>query len=315
MRAVVAETFGGPEVLQVAELDVPQPAPLQVRIAVDAAAVNPVDVVTRAGILHDAGLHDAGLHEGLPLRFGWDVIGRVDAVGAGVRRLRVGQSVIGLSDRLSARSKTHADCVVLDESAVAAAPPDLPVPVGAALPLAGLTAVQVLNMLGLVAGQSLLVTGAAGAVGSLAVQLARLRGLRVVAAGRSADATTALGLGADEFVDAARDMPEAVRRLVPGGVDGALDAAGLATASLDAVRTGGAHLSLNVLTRPAPLRHIRSASLAVAADWEQLTVLAMLAATGVLQVAVVEELGLGDVQKAHEMLGAGGVRGRIIVHT
>ncbi len=310
MRAVVADTFGGPEVLRVAEVDVPEPGPLQVRIAVDAAAVNPVDVVTRAGILNDA-----GLHEGLPLRFGWDVIGRVDAVGPGVRRLRVGQTVVGLSDRLSAPSKTHADRVVLDESAVAAAPPDLPVPVGAALPLAGLTAVQALDLLDLAAGQSLLVTGAGGAVGSVAMQLARLRGLRVVAAGRSADAAAALALGADAFVDAARDLPEAVRRLVPGGVDGALDAAGLATASLDAVRTGGAHLSLNVLARPAPLRHIRSESLAVAADWEQLTVLAMLAATGVLEVAVVEELGIDDVQKAHELLGAGGVRGRIILHT
>ncbi len=309
MRAVVADGYGGPEVLRLAEVDVPDPGPAQVRIEVDAAAVNPVDVVTRAGILHRAGLHD-----GLPLRFGWDVIGRVVAVGADVRRLREGQRVIGLSDRLSASSKTHADLVVLDENAVAAIPADLPTAAGAGLPLAGLTATQALDILDLTAGNSLLVTGAGGAVGSIAVQLARLRGLRVVAVGRPSDESPATARGADVFVESGSHLGDTVRAVVPGGVDGAVDAAGLGIAALDAVRTGGGHVSLNVLVRPAPLRGVRSVSLAVAADWEQLTVLGMLATTGALTVAVAEELALDDVEKAHELLGAGGFRGRVVLH-
>jgi NADPH2:quinone reductase len=308
VRELLVEHFGGPEVLQVIDVPVPEVGAGQVRIVVRAAAVNPVDVATRAGALRQAGLHDA-----LPVRLGWDVYGHVDTLGAGVRRLRTGQPVIGLSDRLAAASKTHADQVVLDEAAVAAVPAELDAAIAATLPLAGLTAWQALNRLDLRPGQTVLITGAGGAVGSLAVQLADLRGLRVVAAGRQHDAQAAVDLGAERFIESNPDLALRVRQYLPGGVDGSLDAAGLDNPSLDSVRDGGEHVNLNVTHRPAPLRAVRSQSLAVAADWQQLSVLASLAASGALRVRVATEFALSDVQAAHELLAAGGVRGRILL--
>jgi NADPH:quinone reductase-like Zn-dependent oxidoreductase len=308
MRAVLADAFGGPEVLELLDIDVPEPGPGQVRIAVEAAAVNPVDLATRQGLIHESGMLD-----GPPVRFGWDVAGRVDAMGIGVRRLRIGQPVIGLSDRLAAPGKTHADAVVLEEAAVAAVSGDLESPVAATLPLAGLTALQALDLLDLHPGQSILVTGVGGAVGSLTLQLARLRGLRVIAAGRARDATRASSLGADAFLESSPRLAEAVRGVVGGGVDGAVDSARLNNASLDSVRPRGAHVSLAVLQRPAPLRGIRSVSVAVAANWEQLALLGSLAATGALQVEIAETMGLPEARKAHELLATGGIRGRVVL--
>jgi NADPH:quinone reductase-like Zn-dependent oxidoreductase len=308
MRAVVADAFGEPDVLRLVDVAVPEPGSGQVRVAVHAAALNPVDVATRLGLLRAAGLHGEP-----PVRFGWDAVGRIDAIGAGVYRVKIGDRVLGVSDRLTASSKTHADAVVLDETGVAVAPDTLDAAVAASLPLAGLTAIQALNRLALDPGQRVLITGAGGSIGSLATQLARLRGLHVVAAGRSQDEATARALGAVDFVPADGDLATAVRQLPAGPVDGALDAAGIGVASLDAVRARGAHISLNVTERPAPLRSIRSESVAITADWEQLTVLAALASTGALRVDVTEQLGLDEIREAHQLLAAAGRRGRIVV--
>ena len=146
----------------------PHHGSVPVKCSSPSTAVNPVDAVTQAGLLRQAGLHDEGA-----VRLGWDVYGHVEAIGAGVRRLRVGQPVIGLSDRLAAPSKTQAEQVVLDEAAVASAPAELDRQIAATLPLAGCTAWQALDRLNLRTGQSILVTGAAGAVGALAVEARR----------------------------------------------------------------------------------------------------------------------------------------------
>jgi NADPH2:quinone reductase len=308
MRAVVAEAFGPAEVLHLVDVDTPEPESSQVLVVVEATAVNQVDIATRMGLLHDAGLHGSP-----PVRFGWDVCGRVDAVGTDVRRVRVGQRVIGLSDRLSATSKTHAEAVVLDEDAVSAVPNDLDPDVCATLPLAGLTAMQALDQLNLSPGQSVLVTGAGGAVGSLAVQLACLNGLNVIGSGRASDEDLVRGFGADVFIEAGPGVSDAVREITSSGVDGALDTAGLINLSLDAVRSGGSHVSLAVLDRPAPLRRVRSESIAVAASWKQLTVLASLAHTGNIRVSIAKVLELEDVQKSHELVAAGGLHGRVVL--
>jgi NADPH:quinone reductase-like Zn-dependent oxidoreductase len=221
--------------------------------------------------------------------------------------------VIGLSDRLQRLDKTHADAVILPESAVAAIPDDLDPEVAAALPLAGSTALQALDALDLPEGASVLVTGAAGAVGSLTVQLARLRGLRVVATARAKHEERLMELGSDDFLPTTDRLADAVRQLVPGGVDGAVDAASLGIHSLDAVRNQGAHVSLIVTQHPPALRGIRSVSVAVQANWQHLTLLAALAATGSLQVSIAEVISLDDVAKAHERLAAGGLDGRIIL--
>src|SRR6266545_113553 len=116
MRAVVVRSFGGPEVLEIAEVPEPEPGPGQVRIRVEAAAVNPVDLATTAGYL--ASFATDRTMTGI----GWDVAGVVDSVGGGVTGFRPGDAVIGLSDLVDVPLGTHADQVVLDADAVALAP-------------------------------------------------------------------------------------------------------------------------------------------------------------------------------------------------
>ncbi|MGW7306241.1 DNA translocase FtsK [Streptomyces sp. NPDC054835] len=222
MRALVIDSFGGPEVLRIAEVPVPTTGPGRVRIRVEAATVHPVDLATRSGVLAEAGLMAGRGRTGL----GWDVAGVVDRTGPGVTGLAPGDRVIGMNDRLDVPLGTQAEYVVLDAHALAPAPAELDPASAATLPLAGLTALQALDALDLPAGETVLVTGAAGAVGGYAVQLAAARGLRIVATARTGDEALVRGLGAALFVPAdAPRLGEAVRELVPGGVAAALDGA------------------------------------------------------------------------------------------
>ncbi|MEU6982787.1 NADP-dependent oxidoreductase [Streptomyces sp. NPDC046324] len=311
MRALVIDSFGGPEVLRIA--DVPAPAsvgPGQVRIRVEAATVNPVDLATRSGALAAAGLMPARPRTGL----GWDVAGVVEETGPGVTEPRTGDRVIGLNDRLDVPLGTQAEQVVLDALALAPAPAGVPAAAAAALPLSGLTALQALDALDLPPGATLLVTGAAGAVGGYAVQLAFARGLRVLATSRENDEALVRTLGAELFVpDTADRLGEAVRALVPGGVAGAVDAAVLGAAALDAVRSGGAFAALVAGGAPVPLRGTRVHQIWIRADGRALAGLAALAETGTLTPRVAAALPLTAARAAHERLAAGGVRGRLVL--
>lgn len=311
MRAVVIKSFGGPEVLEPVEAPCPEPGPGEVRVRVAAAAVNPVDDYTRAGGMAALG---AALDERRPaLGIGWDAAGNVDALGEGVTGLAAGDPVIGVSTALDRATKTYAEYVVLDAEAVAPAPLGLDPAHAATLPLNGLTALQALDLLGLRAGDTLLVTGAAGAVGGYAVQLAVLRGLHVVALAGAGDEELVRELGAEHFV-ARTDAPaETVRALVPGGVDGALDAALLGVRALDAVRDGGAYVTVVPGTEPVALRGTRVTGVNVGHHHGQLAQLATLARLGALTTRVARTYPLEEAAKAHEQLTQGGVRGRLVL--
>ncbi|MED7931695.1 NADP-dependent oxidoreductase [Nonomuraea sp. LP-02] len=309
MRAVVIRTFGGPEVLQIADVPMPLAGEGQVRIRVEAATVNPVDLATRSGALTEAGL--------LPVRdligIGWDVAGTVDQTGPGGTGLRRGDRVIGLSDRLDVPLGAQADYVVLDADAVAAAPAGVSAVQAATLPLNGLTAAQALDGLDLEHGQTLLVTGAAGAVGGFAVQLAVARGLRVIAVAGANDEPLVRRLGAELFVPRTARLGEAVRRLVPGGAHAALDAAVVGVSALDAVRSGGAFAALVAGGAPLPLRGIRVFHHWIRADGARLSGLAALVEAGSLTLRVAESRPLDQVADAHRRLAAGGLRGRLVL--
>ncbi|SFW82167.1 NADP-dependent oxidoreductase [Amycolatopsis australiensis] len=303
MRAMVVRRFGDPEVLESVEVPVPEPGPGQVRIRVAAAAVNPVDVATRAGVLTEAGVVPPREVLGL----GWDVAGTVEA-GEG---FRVGEEVIGLRDRIGTPLGAYAEQIVLDASAVAVAPAGVSPVAAATLPLNALTAAQALDLVG--TDGTVLVTGAAGAVGGYAVALARLRGLRVVAVASAADEAAVRGFGADEFVPRGPDLGDRVRALVPGGVDAALDTALLGLDALDAVRGGGEFVAFAAGAAPIPLRGIRVRSVWIRADGEKLAELAKLAEKGVLPLRVAGVLPLAEAAAAHERLAAGGLRGRLVL--
>ncbi|MEU8758151.1 zinc-binding dehydrogenase [Streptomyces sp. NPDC048659] len=310
MRALVIDSFGGPEVLRIAEVPTPPTGPGRVRIRVAGATVHPVDLATRSGALAAAGLMAGRGRTGL----GWDVAGVVEETGPGVTGLTPGDRVIGLNDRLDVPLGTQAEYVVLDAHAVAPAPARLAPEAAATLPLAGLTALQALDALALPPGETVLVTGAAGAVGGYALALAAARGLRVVATARPADEAAVRERGAGLFVPAtAPRLGEAVRALVPGGVAGALDGAVLGAAALDAVRTGGAFAALVAGGAPYPLRGIRVAPVWVRADAAGLARLAALADDGVLVPRLAGTLPLAGAAEAHRRLAEGGLRGRLVL--
>lgn len=307
MRAVRAHGYGGPEVLEAVTVPIPEPGPGQIRIRVLAATVNPVDLATRSGALVEAGLMAPREHTGI----GWDVAGLVDRLGPGVTAFAPGRRVIGLRDLLDTSSGGYAEYLVLDATAVAPMPEGLDAVAAATLPLNGLTAVQALDLLDLAPGGTLLVTGAAGAVGGFAVELALRRGLHVVAqTGSPADERFVRDLGAAWTVGRkSPDLAAEVRSLVPGGVDGALDTAGLGVRAQAAVRGRGSYVTVVGGTAPPPLRGIRVHQQWIGADG---VALAELAAAG-LSLRVADVLPLERAAEAHRRLAAGGIRGRLVL--
>lgn len=309
MRAVIARGYGGPEVLELVQVPIPVPGPGQLLIRVHAATVNPVDLVTRSGALADAGLMTPRASTGI----GWDVAGVVAAVGVGVTDVEspfaLGQNVIGMRDLLDRDLGTYAEYVVLDACAMALNP-GLDAIAAATLPLNGLTALQSLDLLDLTAGDTLLVTGAAGAVGGFAVELAAARGLRVLAQASASDEAFLRAAGAEWTVP--RDAPDlgaAVRALVPGGAHGALDAAGLGMRAVAAVRTRGAYVTVTGGAPPIPLRGIRVHQQWISADGPALARLA----TAGLTPRIADTVALHHAADAHRRVERGGLRGRVVL--
>ncbi|MCL8015816.1 NADP-dependent oxidoreductase [Streptomyces sp. AS02] len=294
MRAVVVNSFGGPEVVEVVETEVPEPGAREVRIKVSAAGLNPVDAGVRAGVFGGAGKR---------IGLGWDVAGTVDAVGV-ASSWSVGDTVVALDYGMVKPVGTHAEYVVVPTDAVAKAPVTVDAVHAATLPLNALTAVQALDLLELTPGRSLLVTGAAGAVGGYAVQLAAHRGISVTGLAREGDEEFVRSLGAGEFVSGDVEA---------GSFDAVLDAAVLGSAALEWVRDGGVYLGLIPQAEPASVRGVRTGAVEVSADGARLAELVRLLDDGVLTTRVAETFALDDAAKAHARLAEGGVRGRLVL--
>ncbi|MFD5793639.1 NADP-dependent oxidoreductase [Streptomyces diastatochromogenes] len=294
MRAAVVTTFGGPEAVEIVDVAVPEPGAGQVRIKVAASAVNPVDLAVRAGLFGGAGR---------TLGLGWDVAGTVDAVGVAAA-WQVGDEVVALAAGVADPLGAHAEYVVVATDAVAKAPATVDAVHAGTLPLNALTAVQALDLLELEPGGALLVTGAAGAVGGFAVQLAAHRGIAVTGQARAADEELVRSLGATDFT---------ADGVAPGSVDAVLDAAMLGEPALEWVRDGGVFVSAQPGRQPAPVRGVRTTAVAVSADGARLAELVRLVDEGVLSLRVAETFGLEEAMKAHARLAEGGVRGRLVL--
>src|SRR5919197_857457 len=209
MKAVRYSQFGGPEVLEIVELPDPHAGPGQIRVAVHAAGVNPTDWKLRKGLMGGE----------LPQTTGRDVAGVVDEVGEGVTDVAVGDRVFGVSDD----GAGAAELALLTYRAPI--PPSLGFVDAAGLPVALETATRSLDALSVGPGLTLLINGAAGGIGSTAVQLAVARGARVIGTASTANHDYLRLLGA-EPVTYGEGMAERVRTLAPDGVDAALDVAG-----------------------------------------------------------------------------------------
>ncbi len=309
MKAIVLREYGPPEVLAVEEVAKPEPIPTEVQVRVHAAGVNPVDFKTRAG----KGM--AGLLGEPPVRIGWDVSGVVTAVPPGVTRFRVGDDVFGMP-WFPRQAGAYAEYVTAPSRHFAAKPHPLSHEEAGALPLAGLTAWQiVVDTIALEDGADVLIHGAAGGVGHLAVQIARARGANVIATARAEQAEWLRELGAGETIDYKGERFE--DRV--GDLDAVIDFTGAyGERSLPVLRPGGILVSVpsgvsQDLLDLAKRGERRATGFLVEPDPVGLAGLRHLVEDGLLQVKVDRVFDLEDAAEAHRAAEAHHGGGKIVL--
>lgn len=307
MRAIRQQSFGGPEVLQLADVDRPEPGPTEVLVRVRAAGVNPVDWKCRAA---------PGFLGAPPFTPGWDVSGVVESVAVGVNRFAPGDEVFGMP-RFPREAGAYAEFVTAPARQLARKPDRLSHVEAAGLPLAGLTAWQVLvETADVRPGQRVLVTAAAGGVGHLAVQVAKARGAYVIGTARRVKHQFLRQLGADEVIDyTATDVAGAT-----GDLDLVVDLLGgrSSVRAVPTLRPGGLLVPLtgggDPAIDPAAAAHgVRVARFLVEPDRAGLEGLAALVDAGQLRVEIDTVMPLADAPKAHELGEGGRTRGKIVL--
>ncbi|MET8800553.1 NADP-dependent oxidoreductase [Nocardia sp. NPDC004568] len=295
-RSAIVRTPGGPDSIEIIDVPVTEPAPGQVRVAIAAATVNPVDLALTAGVFHDLGLITRSAYTGI----GTDFAGTVTAAGPGVE-LPVGTRVAGLIDGFDRDFGTYAEQVIVAVSDIARVPDELELATAATVPLNSLTAAQLVDLLGSGDGRDLLVTGAAGAVGSYTIRFAQERGWRVTGLARATDEGFVRGLGAG-FTAAATP-----------GWDAVADAATLQEAGVSLVRDGGLFVGVRPGAEPPAERGITVRAVAVQPDGERLAGFLTDTASGRLPARVHAVLPLDRAADAHRELARGGVRGKYVL--
>jgi NADPH:quinone reductase-like Zn-dependent oxidoreductase len=297
--AITYSRFGGPDVLTLSEVDIPQPERGQTRIRVRAASVNPVDIKIRRG---DFG----GPFPAHPISPGIDAAGTVDAVGAGVTGVAVGDEVLGLAARGS-----YTQYAILD--APVRKPKSMTWEFAASLPTVGEAAFRALKHLALVSGETLLIHGAAGSVGATAVQLARARGVNVVGSVRPADEEYVRSLGAVP-VRYGDGLADRVRAAAPQGIDAVLDTAGRGVLPVSIELAGGPQRVITIADMEAAKYGVRFTG-ADPADRapEALPELVNLAAAGKLSIVIWRSYPLARAADAHADIEAGANHGKIVL--
>lgn len=307
MRAVVMDRFGGPEVLEVRDLPVPEVGAGEVLIRVEAAGVGEWDPFEREGGYAEM----LGIEPGFPYVLGSEGAGTVVAVGEGVDRFEEGDRVYA-AGFLNPKGGFYAEYAAVDAGLVSRVPDRLPIEQAGAMSGAALTALRGLDdVLGVRPGESVAVFGASGGVGHTAVQLARLMGARVLGVASGAGGVGLVeALGADAAVDgraggAADAVAEAVRRFASGGLDAALLAAGgdVAEGVLSAVRDGGRAAYPNGV-RPEPLGGpgVRVSAYNADPDAAIIGRLGRLIGEGPFEIHVAQTFRLEEVKDAHRAL-------------
>lgn len=311
MRAVGVTEYGGPDALGTVELPEPVAGPGEVRIRVHAAAVNPTDTLLRAGV-------HAGRLAGRtpPYVPGMDAAGVIDQLGPDADdRLREGQRVVALLVPTGVHGGAYADQVVVPAASVVPAPEGVDLTAASTLLMNALTARVAVDALSLRQGQTLAVTGSAGAFGGYAVQLAKADGLRVIADATAKDDRLVRELGVDEVLTRGDGLAERILAVEPDGVPGIADGALLHEQVVPAIADGGG-LSVVRGWRGEVGRGITVYPILVsdsATDTAALTRLVRQVEEGVLSLRVAEVIPASDAARAHRLLEAGGIRGRLVL--
>jgi NADPH:quinone reductase len=311
LRAFAVDSFG--ETGSIHELPTPEPGPGEARLRIAAAGVNPVDWKILKGYLKDFAEHR------FPLIPGQEGSGVVDALGPGVEDLAVGDEVYGSPGLPFFGGGTFAEFAIVSPATVAPRPAGLNHAQAAALPVCTGTAIVAVETADLKAGDVVLVVGAAGGVGGFAVQLAAIRGAKVIAVTRGQNSDYVRGLGAMETVDyTSADVASAVRSAHPDGVDAIIDTvsdAGRLAALTTLLRPGGRVVSV-VGAAPAevaPGSGIKAVNIVGGATRERLSEVNRLLASGTLRLPEIRTLPLEDATTALAESEAGHVRGKLVL--
>lgn len=303
MKALTYARYGGPEVLELTDLPEPKVPPGWVLVRVRSAAVNPVDWQIMAGNL------DPLLEVQFPVVPGWDVSGVVESAGIDVPEWAPGDEVISYARTDWVHGGTMAEYVALPSRLLAPKPASVDWDRAASLPLAGLTAYQVLGRLEVAADQTVLVHNASGGVGGYAVQLAVARGARVIGTASETNHDYLRGLGAEPVVYG-DGLPERVRELAPEGVDVVVDlVGGVVEQTLAVLKDGGRHASVAddaVEAHGGTWMWVRPSA-------EDLTELSRLVDWGALRIELARSVPLAEAAEAYRLSKEGHVRGKIAV--
>jgi NADPH2:quinone reductase len=295
MRVIEVQGYGDASVLREAERPDPVPAPGSVLVRVRAAAVNPVDLATRAGVFAEV-IPDLAA----PFVLGWDFAGEV---AEPVDGFVVGERVAGFVPwfPVGGAVGAYAEYLVADGAWLARVPDGISDVVAATIPLNGLLAAQSLATLGVWPGQTILVTGASGAVGGYAVQLAAADGVHVIAMGSVGDEDHVAGLGAKHVAGRAgpAELVAAVRAIQPHGVDAVLDAGTAGPELIAAVADGGRFVAVREPAAPARERGIAVYPIRTAPDPVGLRDLFAAVARGELTSRIEGTMPLALAAEAH----------------
>jgi NADPH:quinone reductase-like Zn-dependent oxidoreductase len=295
MRVCEVTEFGGPEVLRAGERPRPVPGAGEVIVKIAAANVNPTDLAARSGA---ARRRLADLRP--PFVPGWDLAGAVGGTG---------EPIVGMIPwiQIAGRVGAYAQAAAVDPAWLAPRPESLDPVTAATIPLNALTARQALDLIAAPAGATLLVTGASGAVGGFATQLAVRDGLRVLAIASDGDEQWVAGLGPDAVLPRGTDLAQ----LDP--LDAVLDAVPIGAGAAAAVRDGGVVVFTRRLQDVVVGRDVRVEMPLVHTDPVALAELVELVASGALRTRVARTLELGDAGEAHRLVERGGLRGKVVL--
>jgi NADPH:quinone reductase-like Zn-dependent oxidoreductase len=305
MKAIVISEYGNEDVLDYTDIDRPEPKAGEVLVKVHAAAVNPADWKIRNGMGESLGFK-------LPLILGGDIAGTVEAVGDGVENFKLGDAVYGIT--LASLSGGYAEYAVAKADAIAPKPESLTFEEAAAIPIAALTAWQAMFVVAnLSSGQRILITGASGGVGSMAVQLAKAKGAFIIGTASGKNEQFVRDLGADEFVDyTQQNFAEIVK-----DVDVVFDTIGGDTLeqAFQTLKKGG--FLVSAVETPSEEKakefDIKSAWLFCQQSAQQLAQINQLIDEGKLKIYVETVLPLIEVKKAHQLSQSGRTRGKIVL--
>ena len=307
MKAVIINGYGGPEVLQYQDAEIPAIQADEILVQVYYAGVSPFDAHVRAGWFQNA------THYQLPIILGWELSGIVAAVGGKVKKFKVGDAIFA-HPSVYRNGGVYAEFVAVKESEAAPKPPAVSHEQAAAVAMNALTAWQALfDMAKLSKGQTVLIHAAAGGVGHLAVQLAKWKGAKVIGVASAGNREFLIDLGVDQFIDYTSErFEERVK-----AVDVVLDTMGgeILTKSFSIVKKNGVIVSLvdfNQIKQAASFG-VKGLNLIVEPHADQLVQIGELMVMGNLRAYIAQVFSLKEASQAHHLIDSGHVRGKILL--